>query len=353
MKNRAFTLIELLAAVTVLAVVAFIGVYSVTSIINKSKISSLNNTALIVKKAAKLHQSKNYKDDLISIDLTPGSNLANDLLTLDVDPWGDDYVSIVAYYDLENKKPKITIVIITLNHGKWILNPDAEKIEELSFKIVGVHSTKDKVNTEEMIDIKFDIPPLYNAHVINGLEFRVTKNGINTDNYTLGTHNFARDENGYYTAQLAINEAGLYNIYLKPKDESDIGEEGGPLSIEVIGEPLPPEPSLSPLTVVVDASTYTGDQYTGSSTETQRVDFKVNNPSGLTPLTMTIKIKKADGSFVDAVTNMTVNTATTYSIKRTNIVGNIVADWSYKHEEGDYYRSATEWETYARRFIYI
>jgi len=349
MKKKAFTLIELLAAVVVLAVVLSITTFSVISILNKSKISSLKNTALNIRQAAKLHQSKNYKVQLNSIDLTPNIGKEADIIKLDVDPWDDEYISIKAYYEEVNKKIQVTVVIITANHGNWILYPEASDIEELTLKIFSMHIPDEDIKTNDFFNIHFTIPEFYgdSGYTIDGLSFRLQKDGINSNDYQAGAHNFVRDTEGFYNAQLKITASGIYDIYLTPKAGSNTGLESGPLTVSITDNLLPASPALM-VQNVQESYFDTGDQWTGTSQERRMIELKITNPSGLTPLTMTIQVRQPSGSFVNSVINHPINTTDTYIVKSSSILGTTTTISPYTHIDGYEYNSPPEWITFSK-----
>lgn len=98
MKNKkGFTLIELLAVIVIVAIIATIGVFAVTKIMDNARINSLKDTALAVKKTAKLYETNNDLTKTTTIlNMTPDKGSEESLIDLDKDPWGKPYEAVVA-----------------------------------------------------------------------------------------------------------------------------------------------------------------------------------------------------------------------------------------------------------------
>jgi len=132
--KKGFTLIELLAVIVIIAIIGSIGIYSVTKIINKSRINSLTDTALAVRRAARLYIADNPDTTFPKmIDLTPGNGTTitkgNEayLIDLSKDPWGKDYEKVLAEISKVDNKFTIDVYLKNINQC-YVLNNDAKNI---------------------------------------------------------------------------------------------------------------------------------------------------------------------------------------------------------------------------------
>jgi len=84
MNNKGFTLIELVATVTLLGILAVVSFVSITGIINKSKVNDCENLVISIKMAVKEYASDNrYEGITTSIsasDLITGKYLSSPII---------------------------------------------------------------------------------------------------------------------------------------------------------------------------------------------------------------------------------------------------------------------------------
>ena len=90
MKRNAFTLIELLAVIVILAIIGLIAFFAVTGIMERSRVASLNTTALAARNAANIYFAQN--PEAAFIDFMQNS----ELLDFGLDPWGEEYRELFA-----------------------------------------------------------------------------------------------------------------------------------------------------------------------------------------------------------------------------------------------------------------
>ncbi|MFA5407549.1 MAG: prepilin-type N-terminal cleavage/methylation domain-containing protein, partial [Bacilli bacterium] len=69
MKQKGFTLVELLAVIVILAIILAVAIPGIGAIINSSKVSSYNSQMNLIKKAASLYMAKYSNGTTISVRL--------------------------------------------------------------------------------------------------------------------------------------------------------------------------------------------------------------------------------------------------------------------------------------------
>jgi len=214
MNKRAFTLIELLAVVVIIAIIATIGIYSVTKIINKSRLNSLKDTALGIRKAAGLYVASH--PDVVfpkDLDLTPGNDSFSiprgaeaSLMDLGKDPWGKDYVKIIAKMSKVNNKVLIEVYLY-LENGDYFLNDNAIDLSPLIFQAINL-TTVSSVGVGENIVINYEVLDEY-KDLISEVIPVIKKNGVEV---SASAYQIINSTNSSIT--LKLNSSGNYSCQL-------------------------------------------------------------------------------------------------------------------------------------------
>lgn len=221
-KKRAFTLVELLAVVVILAILSGIGIYSVTKIINKTRVDSLNKTALVIKRAVNTYLSSNKKllwvDNKITLDLTPGNGNDiergddADLVGLSKDPWGKDYESVLAIITRDNKTYLIDIYITLSNGDVYELPNNINKISKLIFEfnplsVVSTATTGQDIKITLGLSDYYDTPNIISCKLVDE-----SNQEIDNSKYFCG--NLVDKGRGIYELPVKIYVTGKYHFKL-------------------------------------------------------------------------------------------------------------------------------------------
>lgn len=130
--KNAFTLIELLAVVVIIAVIATIGLFSITMIMQKVRKDTIKDTAVAAKKAAINYLASNpIESGVIEIDMTPNRGEYAEFLDVIKDPWGDPYANVKALvYKEANHDYKIDLYLGSKNGCFYLANNSDELVED-------------------------------------------------------------------------------------------------------------------------------------------------------------------------------------------------------------------------------
>lgn len=229
--KKGFTLIELLAVIVIIAIIGTIGAYSITKIINKTRMDSLKNTAFAVRKAARLYVAEH--PDMIfpkNLYMTPGADDAH-LLNLGKDPWGKDYIDIIAKIRKENNK-QIVDVYIFLENGDYFLANNAKNISPLIFQAYNLNAPLTVQSGENLI-VNYEVLAEYKDSISEVVPI-IKSNGvvISSDNYQIVSSNNS-------SITLKLNNSGSYSCQLILKrnvgKDSDISQ---PVNFNVSSAPI-------------------------------------------------------------------------------------------------------------------
>lgn len=206
MNKKAFTLIELLAVIVIVAIIATIGFFSITKIMNNSKVKTLTDTALAAKRAANLYIASNELTTPEKfIDMSPDDGELKELLDVTKDPWGETYDSIQVEARKISATEHVTNVYLTAKTGCYVLMYNSDTIEKNPDCHIG---TRIYMNAEHDV-----IPPSYAKGMLKFNNVAKTFTDIDgfVDGVSYPTASIKIDNNTFMS--LGYGEIIKYDLY--------------------------------------------------------------------------------------------------------------------------------------------